>query len=103
MAITWKKILVLLLICGAVAVVVLVPEVRARAKGLFRKAAEEVYVEGESEPTIYGSPKVYVVRGDDTYYHRGDCPQIKGKGAVPRPLNEAGQLYQPCPLCKPPR
>ena len=103
MAITWKKVLVVLLICAAVGVVIYVPEVRETIKGFFRKAADEVVVEGERDPKMYGSMKVYIMRGDDKYYHRHDCPKLKGKIAVPRPLNEAKELHSPCPVCKPPR
>ena len=46
--------------------------------------------------------KVYNVRGED-YYHVKDCPQIAGKVAVPMTLQEARELYKPCPVCKPPQ
>lgn len=46
--------------------------------------------------------KVYVLR-EGRYYHTKDCPELVGKNAVPTPLQEARELYQPCPVCNPPR
>ena len=103
MAITWKKVLVFLIVCGGLYAVFFVPEVNQKVKGLFHKAVDEMDVKQESAPEMYGAAKVYVTRGGDKYYHTKDCPTLKGIIAMPRPLSEVKEMYSPCPQCNPPQ
>ena len=96
-----RKIIFLLIVCGAVAVVLTTPQVRSAIRELLQVAKEDMGP-GEGKKTIAGHIKVFVPRGDQ-YYHSAGCPRLETLNAVPTPLEEAKGLYRPCPECKPPK
>ena len=95
-----RKLVVLIVLL--VAVVVLVPGLRQKVWSRVSGTVAE-WTKADSGP-VKGREtlKVYVPRGD-RYYHLKDCPQIAGRTAVPTPLEQAREMYQPCPVCNPPR
>ena len=95
-----RKVIFLLIVCAAVAVVLTTPQVRSFF-GEFVQAAKQDVGPGEGEATVAGHVKVYIPRGDQ-YYHVRSCPRLEGLNAVPTPLPEAKGLCRPCPECKPP-
>lgn len=102
-----KKVVVFLIIAGAVAAFLLVPGVHNAVMGLFGKAEEAAPVDKgvsatemfKDAPEVEG--RVYVIRNGDTY-HRRNCPECKGVNLVPRSIEECKVMgLKPCPVCKP--
>lgn len=95
-----RKLVVLVIL--AAAVVAFVPGLRQRIWHGVRSTVAE-WTKPDAGP-VKGREitKVYVPRGD-RFYHRWGCTQIAGRTAVPTRLDEARELYQPCPVCKPPK
>jgi hypothetical protein len=45
---------------------------------------------------------VTVYLNDSKYYHRKDCPKLKGAKVKSESLETAGRSHWPCPDCRPP-
>lgn len=96
-----KFVLLILIVCGVVAVAVTMKDRSDRAASDApppEPGSPQSLTKGD---TIHGQVRVYVPRGG-RYYHRQDCPEIDSLNAVPTPLSEAAALYKPCPVCNPP-
>jgi hypothetical protein len=92
----------ILLVIVAAAVLYFAPGLRQKIWYSIRGTAAEWTKPDAGPAKGVNIVKVYVLRGGK-YYHRKDCPEIAGQMAVPTPLQEARELYQPCPVCDPPR
>ena len=108
-----KKAVGLIIVVGIVAAILFVPSVRRAATGLFEQAKEgsekpdvptvsDVVRPSEELQEEEEGDNVYFRRGDEKYYHRRNCPDCVGESLVPRSLEQARMLREPCPLCKPP-
>jgi hypothetical protein len=93
-------LIILVLCAAAVAVIVLNPRAKEGVVGILHSVKKDI---GPAPPptTIGDQVKVYVPRGSE-YYHTRDCPRVDGLNAVPMPLDQAQELYKPCPECNPP-
>jgi hypothetical protein len=96
---SWKKIFLGLVVLGAIAAVVFVPQVRSRVLFFLDRAGEEMNVSTEREENMGGSRKVYVASGSNYYHASRNCPRLEGKRAVPRALDEAQLTTSACPDC----
>ncbi len=95
-----RKVIVLIVLVAAV--LYFVPAVRQRIFGGVRGTVSE-WTAPDAGPVKGMEPvKVYVPRGD-SYYHLKNCPRIAGSTPVVMALQEAREMYKPCPVCKPPR
>ena len=94
-----RKLLVVIII--VVAVLVWVPGLREKIWSAIDSSMSGLTAPSATQPQGNSVTKVYILR-DGPYYHLGDCPQIAGKTPVVMTLLEAKELYQPCPICKPP-
>ncbi len=92
------------LVIALVAVFTFVPEARRLFTKPFTDPELEMLETGGSQAGLADVTKVYITRvaGDQYYHAYKECPQIRGLTVVPRPLEEARQLYEPCPVCRPP-
>jgi hypothetical protein len=95
-----RKLIIVVLV--AAAVLAFVPGLRQRLWYSVRGTVAEWTKPDAGPVKDLNIVKVYVPRGDN-YYHRKGCPQIAGRSAVPTLLEQARELYQPCPVCNPPR
>jgi hypothetical protein len=98
-----KKLLVVLMV-GIVGVIVFVPEIREKLLNVTEEAAEDMDIIQDDATAVPAHDKIYTSRKDQRFYHRGDCPKLAELGsAVPRSLDNCRGLYEPCPVCNPPR
>jgi hypothetical protein len=95
-----RKLFILLLVLAAV--VYFVPSLRQGViNGVAGTLAE--WTKPDAGPVKGIEPvKVYVLR-EGRYYHQKGCPQLAGATPVVMSLQEAREMYKPCPDCNPPR
>ena len=79
---------------------------RAQAEGRGHKAhaecdSDQKKLEGAPAPGAPPAP-VTVYLNDGKYYHRKDCPKLKGAKVKSESLEAAGRSHWPCPDCRPP-
>ena len=96
----WKVLILVLVVGVAIVALCYDPGVRGAMSGCWQAAREDM--KSDRETVDFGAQEtVYVPRGDG-YYHRQDCPALKGKIPVRMPLSKAREFLKPCPKCNPP-
>ncbi len=94
-----RKVIVFLVLVGLV--VYFVPPVRQAIFGGVGSTVSDWTAPDAGPVKGMEVVKAYIIRGGN-YYHRKDCPQLQGQTPVVMSLQQAEELYKPCPVCKPP-
>ncbi len=98
-----RKIVLIVAVVAIVLLVAFEPGAQKVARRLYNRTVGSWFdTPSWRPPGTAEITKVYVLR-NGRRYHRKGCPELGGRRGVPTRLDKAKEMYQPCPVCDPPR